>query len=346
LSLLGEGIYDVAMTIVPMLLIGASVMLERNYFWVFSAATLCGAAAIGLARSQVMTINDAPGADLLMYTVLIGVTAAVARLFTGTLFAVLQRAQDSEQRLKLLNQELDQHVAERTAELQAANHELETFAYTISHDLRTPIRAISGYASILTIEHGDRLEGQELELLQRIDGAARRLSDLNDALLQYARLNSKTLNPQPVHLDELVDNLVKRVKRHHPERAIEWHIDALPTCSGDLMLVRQALQHLIDNAVKFTIGCSPATIEIRCRQEDQQLRLTIRDNGVGFDPQYQDKLFRVFQRLHTQQEFPGEGVGLATVKRIIERHGGEVCAEPGADAGACFHLSLPAAAIA
>ncbi len=353
LMIRSNGVYDVAMFLLPILLFASAMTMRRGAYVLLSACIILGTWGVAAlhftdwyeldwvraARSQVAL-------DLFFYTLFLLLMAVVAQTFTGALYRLLRRARRSERALQTVNRELDRRVARRTAELETATRELETFAYSISHDLRTPLRAISGYASIMREESGDTLAESDRELLQRIDDAAKRLSALIDGLLRFSRLNTRTLDPQPVHLDDLVRSVVRQEVRAAPDRAIEWHIGPLPAVEADLQLLRHVVQNLVNNAIKFTAGVDPAVIRIDARQDGEWTCLQVSDNGAGFDPAYADKLYRVFQRLHSPREFPGDGVGLATVKRIVERHGGRVAAESGVGPGARFAIALPTRAVA
>ena len=242
----------------------------------------------------------------------------------------------------LLNVNLEQRVAERTAELQGANDELQAFSYSVSHDLRAPLRHIIGFAGALQKEAGASLSGKGLSHLTTISESATRMGKLIDDLLAFSRVGRTEVKKNEVNLDQLVGETLDDFKAETEKRKIAWKVCPLPTVRADRALLRLALINLIGNAVKFTAGRDKPKIEIGCSASgDEAAVIFIRDNGAGFDPLYSGKLFGVFQRLHSQEEFEGTGIGLANVQRIIQRHGGRVWAEGIVDGGATFYFSLP-----
>lgn len=247
-----------------------------------------------------------------------------------------QRAQGE---IMKLASSLEQRVAERTQELAQANNELESFIYSISHDLRTPLRAINGYASILAEENSTRLDADGLDMLRRIARGAVRMGDLIDDLLTFSRVGRAGLNRMQVDMEALARTVVEELHHMNPHAQVE--IQALPVAMADPALLRQVLLNLAGNALKFTSRRADARIEIGVMREGGAPVYYIRDNGAGFDPSHAAKLFGVFQRLHQESEFPGTGVGLAIVKRIIERHGGRVWADATPGKGATFFFTLP-----
>src|SRR5579884_2550000 len=235
---------------------------------------------------------------------------------------------------------LEQTVAARTADLRAAYAELESFSYSVSHDLRAPLRAIAGYAQILEDDHAPALGPEGRDLVGAVRRAAARMGQLIDDLLAFARLGRQALAPVPLDLAAMARDVADELCRHQPDRTITVAIGALPPARGDRALVEQVLANLLGNAVKFTRGRPEARIEVGARRDGGETVYYVRDNGVGFDPRYADKLFGVFQRLHRPDEFEGTGVGLALVQRIVHRHGGRVWAEGRPDAGATFYFTL------
>ncbi len=257
-----------------------------------------------------------------------------------------KRAENEIRRLNAeaidLNAELERRVVARTAELQAANEELEAFSYSVSHDLRAPLRHISGFVALLQQEVAPWLEEKSLLHLTTIATAAQRMGDLIDQLLALSRLGRTPLYTEHVSLDPLVREIVDEFRGETVDRDIVWEIHPLPEVRADRALLRLALVNLISNAVKFTSGRTQARIEIACAPGGAgETVILIRDNGAGFDPKYAGKLFGVFHRLHSQAEFEGTGIGLANVERIVRRHGGRVWAEGAVGLGATFFLSLP-----
>jgi light-regulated signal transduction histidine kinase (bacteriophytochrome) len=229
-------------------------------------------------------------------------------------------------------------------DLQAANKELESFAYSVSHDLRAPLRHIAGYAELLRRQASSVLDEKSHRFLDTIQESSKRMGVLIDDLLAFSRIGRAETNKTVVKLDQLVDEVVAEHRQDVPDREITWKIATLPACHGDRAMLRLALVNLISNAVKFTRARKPAEIEIGCSDGPRSdLEIFVRDNGAGFDMQYQNKLFGVFQRLHLTEDFEGTGIGLATVQRIVQRHGGTVRAEGAVDRGATFYLTLPKA---
>ncbi len=242
-----------------------------------------------------------------------------------------------EEEIQALNQEL----AKRSSALEASNKELEAFAYSISHDLRAPLRHTAGFAELLRKSAAASLSEKSQRYLTMILEAANRMGSLIDDLLAFSRISRAEAHNSAVSLRQLVQEAVAEVGQDANDRKIVWKIDPLPEWYGDRAMLRLALVNLISNAVKFTRTRPQAEIEIGCtEQRGDHIVLFVRDNGVGFDMKYSNKLFGVFQRLHPQEAFEGTGIGLATVQRIIHRHGGRVWAESTVNGGATFYISL------
>jgi signal transduction histidine kinase len=239
----------------------------------------------------------------------------------------------------------ERDLLEARDHLQAANQELESFAYSVSHDLRAPLRHSASYAELLRRQASPVLDEKSLRYLDTIQASSKRMGSLIDDLLAFSRIGRAETNKTTVELDRLIEEVVTDQRRDAADRDIAWKIDRLPACHGDRVMLRLVFVNLISNAVKFTRMCKPAEIEIGCRdgKRDGDVEIFVKDNGAGFDMQYQNKLFGVFQRLHLAEEFEGTGIGLATVQRIVQRHGGTVRAEGAVDRGATFTVSLPKA---
>jgi signal transduction histidine kinase len=257
------------------------------------------------------------------------------------LHAQIRARQKAEDELRSLNQELEKRVEQRTAELQETNHELEAFSYSVSHDLRAPLRHMDGYTRILQQEYGPQLPEGAQHYLDRVRGAATHMSALVEDLLQLSRIGRQEPQRRMVSANELLEEARAEVLPEAGDRAIHWEVAALPQLEADPMLLRQVFSNLLSNAIKFTRPAPRAVIEIGSREEEGEIIIFIRDNGAGFDPRFAEKLFGVFQRLHRQDEFEGTGIGLATVQRIVHKHGGRVWAESQVGQGATFYFSLP-----
>jgi signal transduction histidine kinase len=250
---------------------------------------------------------------------------------------------EAELEIRRLNRDLERLVADRTRELQDALRDLESFSYTVSHDLRAPLRGMDFYAQALQEDHGDRLDGEGREFLARLRRESQRLGTLVTHLLAFSSLSRAELRPEPLDLSEIAGDVVRTLRAADPEREIDVVIDPHLHATGDPQLVRVALENLLGNAWKFTRKAeSPRITLTACRDADCTV-FEVRDNGAGFDPARADRLFSAFSRLHTASEFEGTGVGLATVARIVRRHGGKIWAEGRPGAGAVFRFTLASA---
>ena len=231
-------------------------------------------------------------------------------------------------------------LKQRSEELAAANRELEAFAYSVSHDLRAPLRAIDGFSQALLEDYGERLDGPGLDYLRRVRAASQRMAALIDDLLQLSRLTRAPLQPRVVDLSSMAREILSELQEQQPDRFVQVDIQPGMQVWGDPGLLRTALQNLLDNAWKYTSKNAYARIEVGCDQTDGDTVFYVRDNGAGFDMGYADKLFGPFQRLHHPSEYEGTGIGLATVQRIIHRHGGRIWAESSPGQGATFYFRL------
>jgi len=255
---------------------------------------------------------------------------------------VISRALETR-RLRRLNRELEQRVLERTRQLEIANRDLEAFSFSVSHDLRAPLRIIEGFCKAFIEDFGPHVPEEGRALLQRVAEGSQRMGQLIEDLLNFARVGRGTLEPGRIPMGNLIRATLAELCEQCPSRTIETHIADLPDSWGDSALIRQALVNLLSNAVKFTGSRPVARIEVTSTELDGQHVYRIADNGVGFDEAHAHKLFGVFQRLHSQESFPGTGIGLSIVQRIIERHGGRIWAESRPNEGATFCFTLPAA---
>jgi PAS domain S-box-containing protein len=247
----------------------------------------------------------------------------------------------AENEIRQLNEKLEERVIARTAQLHAANKELEAFSYSVSHDLRAPLRAINGYTQILVEDYASVLDQEGIRICNVITGETRRMGELIDDLLSFSRLSRKVIQPAQVDMKTLASSVYEELTSEAERERIDFKVGKLPAAQGDPALLHQVWVNLISNAVKFSSRRERAVIEVGTKRSDTENVYYVRDNGAGFDIEYVDKLFGVFQRLHSEDEFEGTGVGLAIVQRIIQRHGGRVWAEGVVDKGATFYFALP-----
>ncbi len=243
----------------------------------------------------------------------------------------------ADRKIRRLNLELEKSLVE----LKEVNKELEAFSYSVSHDLRSPLRAIIGFSTILLEEHSDTLDSEGKRLLHVIQSNTQKMGQLIDDLLTFSRLGRKEIKKLNINMEDLAKAVFEELRTINPERTLKLNLDALPFARGDPSLIREVFVNLLANAIKFTKNTENAVIEIGSEAAGGENIYYVKDNGVGFDMEYVNKLFGVFQRLHSDKEFEGTGVGLAIVQRIIHRHNGRVWAEGKVNGGATFYFALP-----
>jgi light-regulated signal transduction histidine kinase (bacteriophytochrome) len=258
----------------------------------------------------------------------------------GTVTDVDDRRQ-AEEELHQLNAELEARVSTRTSELEAANKELESFSYSVSHDLRAPLRAVIAFSKLLWESHGEQFDAEARRKLEIIRSEGSRMALLIDDLLAFSRLGRKAMRKVELDMTELARAVFERLKSQHEGAQPQFHLGPLPKAVADRALIEQVWANFLSNALKFSSRRETPVIEVGAITDRAEHIYFVRDNGAGFDPAYKAKLFGVFQRLHDASEFPGTGVGLALVHRIIARHGGRVWADGQPDAGATFHFTVP-----
>ncbi len=261
-------------------------------------------------------------------------------MIIGLAAIVEERITHSEEKYRLLSEQLEEKVIDRTKQLETVNTELETFSYSVSHDLRSPLRSISGFANILQKEFALELGEEGRSYIKRIMANTNRMSELINDLLDLAHISRSDLFPEMINLSEIANEIMTNLKQINPGRNIDFVVEEEMLAKCDAKLIRIVLENLLSNAVKFTKNIECAKICFEMIEQDNEIAFSIRDNGVGFDMAYNEKLFGLFQRLHSSEEFEGTGVGLVTVKRIIDRHLGKIWAEAKVDEGATFYFRL------
>jgi signal transduction histidine kinase len=288
--------------------------------------------------------------SFLVWAVVVAWFSTVSRRIEGGLRQTRDRLQiEVEHRVRREDEirSLNLELAKRAAELEATNKDLESFAYSVSHDLRAPLRHLAGFSELLQKQASSLLDDKSRRYIQTILDSAKRMGNLIDDLLAFSRVGRAETKKTLVSMEQLVKEVIAELSQETKGREIAWKIGALPVCYGDRSMVKLVVVNLVSNAVKFTRMRARAEIEIGCADGNKnEVEMFVKDNGAGFDMRYVDKLFGVFQRLHSSEEFEGTGIGLATVQRIIHRHGGKVQADGVVDQGAAFYFSLPKEAAA
>src|ERR1700757_569026 len=262
-------------------------------------------------------------------------------LLTDAFNQMLTEIHEQTEKLNEFNQNLEQRVKDRTTELEAANKELESFSYSVSHDLRAPARAIHSYATVFLEDYDGKLDAEAKRLINIILKNGKKMGLLIDDLLAFSQLGRKELIKTKLSMDDIVSNIWNELYRAEENRNIQFDLSALPDAYAEKATIQQVWVNLISNALKYTRNKNQTVIKIYAKQKNGETIYCIKDNGSGFDMKYYNKLFGVFQRLHSQEEFEGTGVGLAIVERILNKHGGKIWAEGEVDKGATFYFSLP-----
>lgn len=254
---------------------------------------------------------------------------------------MLEQIEQQNHSLKEFNQTLEQKVSDRTAQLESVNKELEGFSYSVSHDLRAPLRAIIGFTSMLEEDYSSKLDGEALRITSVIKHNTVKMGNLIDDLLAFSRMGRQDISKASIDMAQMVGDVIENLAGQYDTKRIQWAIQPLPRVNANSNMIRQVWVNLLSNAIKYSGKKEIPHIEIGSFGKEDQIVFYVKDNGVGFDQQYQDKLFKVFQRLHSAEEFEGTGVGLALVEKIVSRQGGRVWVEAAVGKGACFYFSLP-----
>ncbi|HEY9154165.1 MAG TPA: response regulator [Opitutaceae bacterium] len=299
----------------------------------------------GAVRTAEMMFKgySAGAVDYLMKPIVSGVLRAKVEVFVELAISRWKLEQEVVERNRVAAEisKLNMALEQKNADLEAANADLETFSYSVSHDLRSPLRHITGYIDMFKDTAKPKLDQREQNCLDKIVTSAQKMGSLIDNLLAFSRIGRANMVKVDVSMETLVNEVITEIQPDLANRNIQWIRSPLPPARGDVNLLRQIWVNLINNAVKYSRPRNPAIIQISCEANPTELVYFVKDNGVGFEMQYADKLFGVFNRLHPEREFEGTGVGLANVRRIVQRHGGRTWADAKLDEGATFYFSLP-----
>lgn len=320
-------------------LIAAAVLLVSLIFAVVVSSRIRKAVAqpiVGLAETARTVSRNQD------YSVRVAETGGLEEVdaLISSFNAMLTEIQRRDSELQKAHDELEERISDRTRELESANRELEAFSYSVSHDLRAPLDALNGFSYVLTRQYGDKLDTQGKDLVQHIRTATRRMRELIDDLLNLSRVTTGAIHVDQVDLSAIARSIADELCRSDPGRPVDFVIHGTPEAQGDARLLRIVLENLLQNSWKYTRSHSQARIEFGSEGGDRNTVYFVRDDGAGFDVQFADRLFRPFQRLHSQSEFQGSGIGLATVQRIISRHGGQIWAQAAIEKGATFFFRL------
>ena len=277
---------------------------------------------------QSSTIKDKQGN--IPHVMLFGIDINIRKQAESKLVDAFEKIQIHEKELESFSQRLED-----------ANKHLDSFAYSVSHDLRGPLRAIGSFSQLLIEEYGNKVDNEMKHYLDRISKGAQKMGELIDDLLSFSRATRGEINYEEVEVETIIKNVIKEQQEAQPEKNIEFIINPLQKVEADKKMIEVIFTNLINNAVKYTSKRDKPHIEIGCEQKEDEIMFFVKDNGVGFDMKYQDKLFGAFQRLHSAEEYDGTGIGLATVKRLVSKHGGNIWAEAEVDRGATFYFTLP-----
>lgn len=325
-------------SLVGMLLIGSIVLFVA---WRFSKSAFLRPVGAILQATEQLTDGNLNARTGVEGQSELHLLARRFDVMAETLWQRHKQLEEANSRIKESNAELEQRVKQRTAELQTLNSELEAFSYSVSHDLQAPLRHIDGFAQLLAGDESSTLSPKGKRFIGNITNAVSGMRDLISDLLSFSRMARQEMAVRQVDMAQMAASVVEEIKTAEPDRQIVWEIQALPSVQGDSALLRQVWFNLISNAVKYTRGKEPAKIEVYSFEDPNETVFVVADNGAGFNMAYAAKLFGVFQRLHRQDEFPGTGIGLANVRRVINRHGGRTWAEGEVGKGAKFFFSLP-----